>query len=281
MSDIESPLVSVCIPTYKGSAHLTATIDSVLKQTLTDFELIIIDDCSPDDTVDLVRRYNDPRLRYICNAHNLGPEGNWNRCLQEAKGRYFKLLPQDDLLYPDTLQRQVDILQNDPESQVALVFGARNIIDAQGKTITKRGLPGGREGRVAGTGLVRRCVRFGTNLIGEPGSVLMRKALADKVGLFDGDVGYVIDLDYWVRLLSHGDAYYQNSVVSAFRVSGGSWSVAIGTSQSREYRRFIDKLSARPVLGLSRLDRIVGGGMAGLNNVMRLLFYRFVLKNME
>lgn len=272
------PLVSVCIPTYKGADHLPAAIDSVLSQSITDWELVIVDDASPDDTPQIVQRYSDARIRYLRNPHNFGPEGNWNRCLEEARGRYFKLLPQDDLLYPHTLQRQVDRLEKDAEGSLALVFGSRNIIDAQGHTITRRGYPGGREGIMKGAEVTRRCVRYGTNLIGEPGSVLMRTSLAHQVGPFDGSISYIIDLDYWVRLLAHGDAYYLSEPVSAFRVSRGSWSVAIGSKQSEEYRRFIAKLSARPQLGISPLDRALGHVMAKVNNYARLMFYRYALK---
>lgn len=271
------PCVSICVPTYRGAAYLANTIESVLAQTFTDFELVIIDDNSPDETSNVVAGYNDPRIRYLKNVHNLGPEGNWNRCFQEARGRYFKLLPQDDLLYPDTLQRQIAILESDKEQRIALVFGARNITDSHGRAITKRGCPGAREGVIRGMALVRRCVRFGTNLIGEPGSVLMRKTLADQAGAFDGSLGYIIDLDYWVRLLAHGDAYYLVSPVSSFRVSSGSWSVAIGSQQSVEYRRFIARLRAQPKWKIGILDALVGNIMARLNNLMRMAFYKFFL----
>lgn len=272
-----SPHVSVVIPTYRGAAHLEKTIESVLAQRFTDFELLIIDDNSPDETDSIVAGYSDPRIRYLKNPRNLGPEGNWNRCLQEARGHYFKLLPQDDLLYPDTLQRQVAILERDEEQRIALVFGARIITNSNDQAITKRGYPGAREGVISGKALVRRCVRFGTNLIGEPGSVLMRKSLADQVGAFDGSLGYIIDLDYWVRLLAHGDAYYLESPVSSFRVSGGSWSVAIGGRQSVEYRHFIARLRAQPQWQIGSLDALAGNIMARLNNLMRLAFYKFVL----
>lgn len=274
---LRAPKVSICIPTYRGAAHLAATLDSVLAQTFGDFELVVIDDRSPDDTEALVARCTDPRIRYLKNDRNLGPEGNWNRCLDEARGTYFKLLPQDDVLYPDTLARQVEVLERDTAQRLALVFGARHITDPAGRALTTRGCPGAAEGPVYAPWLVRRCVRFGTNLIGEPGSVLMRRALARRVGPFDGSLGYVIDLDYWVRLLAHGDAWYLARPVSTFRVSGGSWSVAIGGRQSDEYRRFIARVAARPEWRIGRFDAWAGRLMARLNTLLRLVFYRWVL----
>lgn len=270
------PLVSVCIPSYRGAAHLAETIESVLSQELGDLELIIIDDNSPDETDRVIASYNDPRLRYYKNPQNLGPEGNWNRCLEEARGRYFKLLPQDDQLFPDTLKRQVEVLESDRDEKIALVFGARDIVDATGRTLARRGCPGCNEGLIEGRRLVRRCIRFGTNLIGEPGSVLMRRSLANKVGLFDGSIGYLIDLDYWVRVLEYGDAFYITKSISTFRVSSGSWSVAIGSKQSEQFRRFIVRIGRHPKWRIGFFDRAVGNLMARINNIMRLVFYRFV-----
>jgi len=280
MSEIQTtvpaPLTSVCIPTYGGATHLAATIESVLAQEFSDFELLIIDDNSPDETDSVVASYPDPRIRYFKNHKNLGPEGNWNRCLELAQGRYFKLLPQDDQLYPGTLQQQVGILEADVDQRIALVFGARDIINAEGRKLTQRGCPGCQEGHVDGRELVRRCVRYGTNLIGEPGSVMLRKSLANTVGPFDGSIGYIIDLDYWVRLLAHGDAYYLNQPVSTFRISSGSWSVAIGARQSEEFRKFIARISQQSQWRIGGLDKLAGNLMARLNNLMRLVFYRMV-----
>ena len=76
-----NPLVSVCIPTYKGAAFLGAALDSVLHQTYPHFEIWVLDDNSPDNTASVVANYSDSRVRYMRNPNNLGPEGNWNRCL--------------------------------------------------------------------------------------------------------------------------------------------------------------------------------------------------------
>jgi glycosyltransferase involved in cell wall biosynthesis len=271
------PLISVCIPTYRGAAHLPAAIDSVLEQTLSDFELVIIDDNSPDQTAEIVSAYSDSRIRYLRNSVNLGPEGNWNRCLAEARGTYFKLLPQDDLLYPQSLARQAAVLDADTDSHIALVFGARDIVDCAGRIITRRGYPHGRNGALAAHELIRRCVRHGTNLIGEPGGVLFRKATADSVGYFDGSIPYVIDLDYWVRLLSYGEGYYLSDPVSAFRVASSSWSVAIGNSQSTEYSRFIAKVQGISGIEITLLDSLVGKLLAHVNNILRLIFYKLFL----
>lgn len=229
-----TPRVSVCIPTYKGAQTIGPAIASVLAQTLDDFELLVIDDGSPDGTAEVVAGFPDPRLRYLRNASNLGPEGNWNRCLAEARGRYFKLLPHDDLLAPRCLERQAAVLDADADERVALVFAAREVIGPDDRVLTRRGYPGAREGRIAASQVLRQSVRRGTNLLGEPGAVLFRRALAQRVGAFDARQPYVIDLDYWFRLLAHGDAYYCDEALASFRVSASQWSVALGRQQSQD-----------------------------------------------
>jgi glycosyltransferase involved in cell wall biosynthesis len=270
-------LVSVCIPTYRGEAHIAETIRSVLLQTFDDFELVIVDDNSPDDTARFVASYADRRIRFIRNPANIGPEANWNRCLREARGKYFKLLPHDDLLDPDCLRRQVEVLENDTEQTLALVCSARNMINAAGVQQTVRGYPGHREGRILSATAIRQCVHRGTNLLGEPGCVLMRRELAESVGTFNGAFPYVIDLEYWFRLLLHGDAWYIDDTLASFRISRGQWSVAIGQRQSEDFSRFISHVSTRPEYGIGMLDISLGYGMARVNNVLRLLYYRFVL----
>jgi glycosyltransferase involved in cell wall biosynthesis len=271
------PLVSVCVPAYRGGAVLGRTIESVLGQTLTDFELVIIDDNSPDDTVRVVESFRDPRVRLLRNASNLGPEGNWSRCLSEARGRYFKLLPQDDVLDPGCLAKQVAVLQDDPDEQLALVFCARRVIDTDDRELMSRGYPGTRGGRLRGRDVIRLCARRGTNLLGEPGAVMFRLSLARRIGPFDASCAYVVDLDYWYRLLQHGDAYYLPEPLAAFRVSSGSWSVAIGGRQYDDFRRFLEKYRALPQYGLGAFDVLVGRMMARVNNVLRLLVYRVLI----
>jgi glycosyltransferase involved in cell wall biosynthesis len=272
------PALTVAIPTYRGAAFIGAAIQSVLAQSFGDFELVVIDDNSPDDTGRVVRGFSDPRIRYLRNLHNLGPQGNWNRCLAEARGRYFKLLPHDDLLMPHCLERQVGVLHADTDERIALVSGARHVLGPDGRILMRRTYPGAGTGHVGGVAVMRSCVRRGTNLLGEPGAVMFRKSLADRVGPFDATDAYVIDLDYWFRLLTHGDAFICADVVSAFRVSGGSWSVAIGTAQDRDFLDFVRRIAAGVRPPLSAIDLLAARVSAKLNMWLRLAFYAVHLR---
>lgn len=270
------PLVSICIPTYRGAAFLAKAIESVLNQSYPFFELWVLDDNSPDDTQALVARYTDPRLHYLKNPRNLGPQGNWNRGLALASGKYFKLLPHDDLLAKDCLANQVAVLEKDRSGEIALVFGSRQIIDPQDRVLMTRGLGRDPAGRLDKHGLIKRCIRAGTNLIGEPGNGLFRRELIAQVGAYDASYPYLVDLDYWFRILAHGDAYYTSVQTTSFRVSPGAWSVAIGRHQYRDFKGFINKFQADPRFQISQTDRLIGLVKARLNTVARAIFYRYL-----
>ena len=111
----EQPLVTVLMPTYKGAAYLKQTVDSVLNQTFGDFELLIINDCSPDNTDEIIAAYDDPRIRYVKNERNLGISGSSNLGFSLARGKYIARQDHDDLARPERLQKQVDFMETHPE----------------------------------------------------------------------------------------------------------------------------------------------------------------------
>lgn len=114
-----APVVSVIIPGYNGAAFLPETLESLARQTLTDWEAIVVDDGSADATRALVRDWPDPRVRLIENPQNMGPVRTRNRGVAAARGRYIAGLDQDDLCLPERLARQVAYLEAHPD--VALV----------------------------------------------------------------------------------------------------------------------------------------------------------------
>ena len=278
MDSNKKPLVTVAIPAFQGAEYIRFAIDSVLSQSFGDYELLIVDNASSDETVEIVRSYSDPRIVLVCNEKNIGAEGNWNKCLMVARGRFIKILPHDDTLERHCLKDQVEILLADQMERLSLVFCARNIVSKEGKVLAKRHLRGVGTGEIAARRLIRLCVRRGTNLIGEPGAVMFRASAACVSGNVNGTIPYVIDLDYWVRLLDHGDAYYIDSPLSSFRVSASSWSVEIGARQSKDYTRFIELVSIGRVDYISNFDKYLGRLSALLNGLLRRVFYRFLCK---
>jgi glycosyltransferase involved in cell wall biosynthesis len=126
------PLVSIGLPVYNGEEYLAQTIESLLTQTFTDFELIISDNASTDGTEQICRRYaaNDPRIRYSRNERNIGAGGNYNRVFALSTGKYFKWAAHDDLCGPEYLRRCVAVLETTPP--VVLCYTKTTIIDESG-----------------------------------------------------------------------------------------------------------------------------------------------------
>ncbi len=111
-----SPTVSVVMPMHNSSAFVAETIDSILAQTFTDFEFIIIDDGSRDNSVELVKRYMDPRIRLLTNRTNLGIVATRNRGIDEARGEFIAVIDSDDIALPERLALQVEYLRSHPDT---------------------------------------------------------------------------------------------------------------------------------------------------------------------
>lgn len=109
------PYVSVCIPTYNGGKYIRECIESILVQTYSDFEILIVDDKSSDETIEVVEEFakRDKRIRIVRNQQNLGLVKNWNRCVELSEGEWIKFLFQDDLLAPDCIEELINACQPD------------------------------------------------------------------------------------------------------------------------------------------------------------------------
>ena len=126
MNTNEQPLVSVCIPVFNGERFILNCIYSVLEQSYTNLELVILDNCSTDSTPDIVKELKDERLRYVKNEVNIGAINNFSKCVEIARGDYFVLLPHDDMLLPECLLNYVNKLE-DPK--IGLVYSSIRVID--------------------------------------------------------------------------------------------------------------------------------------------------------
>ena len=126
------PLVSITIPTYnRADGYLRQAIECALRQTYQDIEIIVSDNCSTDTTERVVKGFNDPRIRYFRHKENIGANNNFNFCLKEARGNYFLLLHDDDLIDADFIEtclRSVDY-----RTDVGVVLTGNRVIDAEGK----------------------------------------------------------------------------------------------------------------------------------------------------
>jgi glycosyltransferase involved in cell wall biosynthesis len=225
----QNPKVSVLIPTYNYARFLDEAIESVLHQTFTDFELIIVDNQSTDNTEELVQKYlKDPRVSYYKNPKNLGLVGNFNKALEYANGEYIKYLLADDKLDHSLLAKFVAVLEANP--QVSLVASASSTFGNESEI---RNLPF--TGYQPGRKVIMECLINGKgNWIGEPTVVMFRKSSLE-VGKFNPQYLCLVDLDMWLRLLMVGDCYLLPETLSYFRVHGEQ------ASNKKEIRNLYDE----------------------------------------
>jgi len=129
------PLLSIGLPVFNGEKYLPYTLDSILNQTFSDFELIISDNASTDSTRDLCQKYaaRDHRIRYHRNQKNIGATQNWYRVFELSSGKYFASVAHDDVYDPEYMQKCVDVLENDPS--VVVCYSKTKVIDETGKFV--------------------------------------------------------------------------------------------------------------------------------------------------
>ncbi|NBY44690.1 MAG: glycosyltransferase, partial [Acidimicrobiia bacterium] len=122
------PEISICIPTYNGEQYIARTIQSVLDQTFSNFEIIVSDDGSTDKTLQIVRSFNDPRIARIDSLSKVGAEANWNNSVANARADLVKLVCQDDLLYRHCLQTEFEAMSVSANQDVAFCFSLRDFV---------------------------------------------------------------------------------------------------------------------------------------------------------
>lgn len=232
-----SPLVSILIPTYNRADYLGAALESALNQTYKNIEIVVHDDASTDETPQLLKLYDDPRLRIIRTKTNHGMLGGWNYIVKKARGEYIKFLASDDLLEPTCVAELVKGAIAHPKA--ALITCQRKFIDGQGKVVKKMGfatkntLVDGKQHAKWILTTVRE------NKIGEPTATLYPKALINKAGEYDLTFSQFADFEYWIRLLTHGDLVYVHKPLCSFRLHEGS-----NTSAAIRDGRFITEIFA-------------------------------------
>lgn len=217
MSD--RPLVSVLLPVYNGARFLGEAIESILAQSHENFELLIADDCSGDDSLAIAEKYaaGDSRLSVWRNQTNVGLFENYNECLKRAKGDFIKPFAQDDILAPTQIEKQLGVLIEN--SDVALVSAGKRWIGPDGEEL-KRFDRFPESFKMAGDEAIIFNMITLDNWIGEPSTVMFR---ADRKGDgFDADFFHYGDMEYWFRIIQGSGYYYLSDVLCSFRRHGGS-----------------------------------------------------------
>jgi len=266
------PSVSVCIPVYRGEQFLAETIRSVLDQTYRDFELVVLDNASPDDSGRIARSFGDHRIRVETNLTTLPQQENWREAVRLCRAPLIKLVCADDLLHPRCLEYQVGPMEADPG--LAVVAARRHMIDERSRVLVpRRGLTG-LTGVRSSVEVARHVVRSGANPIGEPGGVLFRRAHYFAVGGWRPDHRFVMDLDLWIRLLQHGEFLGLPETLAAFRIGQDSLSADNEATIYAEQKAYIEELGATPHLQVRASDMLMGRMRAPLGRARRRALFR-------
>lgn len=198
MQKIKTP-ISVILPVYNGGRYLPLAVQSVLEQTRSDFEFLILDDASNDQSWNYLSSITDPRIRLFRNEHNRGLFRNLNFLIEQSTGSLIKLWSQDDRMYPNCLQEFLNFHNQHPD--LGFSYSGRDIIDAEGTIIT----PEGKDNTPAliSTDLHARIAFFTGSIAGNIANVCIRKAALERVGRFNEAMKISGDFDMWVRLAEH------------------------------------------------------------------------------
>ncbi len=182
------PRVSIILPTYNGEKYLKQAIDSILAQTYTDWELILVDDCSTDATADIIEQYarSDARIRAIHNTSNQKLPASLNIGFAAAQGEYFTWTSDDNLYLPDAITVMVQYL--DEHEEISMVRASMDFIDA--------------EGRITGQSETYTDEKmYAFNCLGA--CFMYRRAVRDEIGDYDVNTYCAEDYDYWLRVLQN------------------------------------------------------------------------------
>ena len=210
------PKVSVIIPTYNRAHLIGRAIKSVINQTYQDFEIIVVDDGSTDNTEEIVKSFNDPRIRYIRHEKNKGEAAARNTGIEAAKGKYIAFQDSDDEWFPEKLEKQMKIFEG-ASSRLGIVYTSMYRIDKEGRKHdfkTPTIMPE--------DGLVyRRALDYQVLNIGI-GTAVVRRTCFNTAGMFDEQLQYFVDLEFFIRSAKHFYFYHINEPLINYYEAEGS-----------------------------------------------------------
>jgi glycosyltransferase involved in cell wall biosynthesis len=228
------PTVSLCIPTYNAARFIAEALDSAIAQTFDDIEVLVVDDGSKDETIEIAERYArlDIRISIHRNAQNLGLPGNWDRARELACGEWILFLFQDDLFAPRCVE---EMLATARRTSATLVCCRREVsffpevspdqrkkFTAYMRALEFAALFPGRDfiharefsSQVARTPL--------SNFVGEPSCVMLHRDALEEFGRFNACMIQLVDFEYWTRIATRRGIAYVDEPLVTFRVHGKS-----------------------------------------------------------
>ena len=228
--------VSVIVTTFNRAHMVTETIDSILNQTFKDIELIVVDNCSSDDTEEVIKAYTDERIRYFKHENGGVVAVNRNYGIGQAQGEYIAFCDDDDLWLPEKLKKQM--LEFEKDNQIGLVCSNAIIFDENGERgeFFETGLPD--------SNFTLESLIWGSSVICS--SVLVKKSVIDDVGLMDvsSEIFTAEDYELWLRVAQKYRIKYVDSPLIRYRTHPGGYkksSVAAIERNRAVYRKLLGK----------------------------------------
>lgn len=257
------PTVSVLMPVRNGSAYLSEAIESVLTQDFTDYEFLILDDGSADESLSVLQSYarSDPRIR-LMSRENRGLTATLNELLYSARGEFIARIDADDIAAPGRFARQLEFLQTQP--QVLCVGGAFDLIDEAGRFLTTLYPPSSDEE-------IQRQLLRGHCAINHP-TIMARLRPILEVGAYQCDL--VEDHDLWLRLGERGQLANLSEVLLRYRVHSASLSQQAGMKQRTASRAVCERAWLRRNI----TDGVYEGGAHWRPGTDRASQYVFMLR---
>lgn len=228
-------MVSIVLPVYNGEKYLALSIQSVLDQTYTDWELIIVNDCSTDTSLQIAEKYaeQDARIHIISNAENKRVARSLNIGFEQAKGQYFTWTSDDNLYGSQALEKMVGYLERHPES--SFVHADMDFIDKDGNIIANTS-------NSCHNIYLCNCVHA---------CFMYRRKVVDTIGEYNPDVLYVDDYDYWLRISLKYELHHIPEILYQYRCHDG----AMTSTCTKDLRRAMLELKMNYLEEISeRLD---------------------------
>ena len=218
-------------------AHLQEAVDSILAQSHTNLDVVLVDGGSTDGSREWIHEIDDPRVRAHSMPHGTTAADNWTAASREARGEFIKLMCQDDSLKPHAIELQLQDLDRHPEALFAI--GQRDIVDARSTLIyPRRGCAGLPAGLVQGAAALKASYLNGTNIFGEPLAVLFRRDPLNAALSWNDERPFLLDLELYTRVLQEGPIAVRRESIGAFRVSSSSWSTRLVKEQLEQLQHW-------------------------------------------
>ena len=244
----DNPKISVIMSVYNGEKYLREAIESILNQTFTDFEFIIVNDGSTDDTLEIIQSYNDERIKIINNEQNIGLTKSLNKALKQAKGKYIARQDADDVSLPNRFEEQIKYLEE--HSEIAVLGTSKYVINKDGK-ILRKVIALSDPGKIL----------FNDNAFTH-GSVMLKKAVVDKLGYYNELFRYSQDYELWLRIVKHYKV--SNLTQPLYKLRSHEENIRVTNVEEAMLYHLLAQKLANNMLNAEILVKIENGGISGL-----------------